>query len=630
MSTRITTPSSDSTARRQFIKLTVGARLALSYALLVLIMIILGAMAYFSTIQTAKIGDEVAARRDDLALLSQLQLHLVDQYRYQTSYIVTSDAAKMDAYQQSLDEMDVVKERLRGSHLAAHDDERGVDEGELSAGMEEMALLDEIDRLGRTYNAVYSEGVLPAVPTWDQEKIDALLAQSDALLSRMDLLIGQLAANLEAEVVEATVVANQATFQTRMLSIALLVLGPLLGVLSSAYFGRYISQPIGVLTKAAREAADGDLEQSVVIPHRDELGVLAGAFNRMVGQLREILRSEQREREYLQATVQSYVEYAVQVGGGDLSARLTLDGEGRDDDDPLIQLGQQLNWTSASLQRIIQQIGEAAGNLSSASAEILASTAQQLSSASEQSAAISQTTTTVDEVRNIAEQVVARAQEVADTAQRSVEFSRAGEGAVGETIESMAGIKQRVEGIAENILALSEQTQQIGNIIATVDDIASQSNMLALNASVEAARAGEQGKGFAVVAMEVRSLAEQSKQATTQIEEILSEIQKATNMTVMATEEGTKGVEEGVNLSAKTGDVIQQLGSVITQSAQAAVQMVAGGQQQTSGIEQIALAMANINQATVQSLASTRQAEKAARDLNELAQSLIKIVEQYR
>ena len=393
---------------------------------------------------------------------------------------------------------------------------------------------------------------------------------------------------------------------------------------------RVVLKPINLLSDAAGRVSGGDLDVVVDVESLDETGMLANAFNHMVARLREMVRSEKREREYLQATVQSYVEYAVQVGGGDLSARLTLDGEGRDDDDPLIQLGQQLNWTSASLQRIIHQIGEAAGNLSSASAEILASTAQQLSSASEQSAAISQTTTTVDEVRNIAEQVVARAQEVADTAQRSVEFSRAGEGAVGETIESMAGIKQRVEGIAENILALSEQTQQIGNIIATVDDIASQSNMLALNASVEAARAGEQGKGFAVVAMEVRSLAEQSKQATTQIEEILSEIQKATNMTVMATEEGSKGVEEGVNLSAKTGDVIQQLGSVITQSAQAAVQMVAGGQQQTSGIEQIALAMANINQATVQSLASTRQAEKAARDLNDLAQSLIKIVEQYQ
>jgi methyl-accepting chemotaxis protein len=187
-----------------------------------------------------------------------------------------------------------------------------------------------------------------------------------------------------------------------------------------------------------------------------------------------------------------------------------------------------------------------------------------------------------------------------------------------------------VEGIAENILGLSEQTQQIGMIIATVSDIAAQSNMLALNASVEAARAGEQGKGFAVVAMEVRSLAEQSRQATTQVEAILSDIQKATNLTVMATEEGSKGVEQGVVLSGQTGEMIKELGGVIAQSAGAAAQMVAGGQQQSSGIEQIALSMSNINQATVQSLASTRQAEKAAQDLNELARNLNEIVEQYQ
>jgi methyl-accepting chemotaxis protein len=393
---------------------------------------------------------------------------------------------------------------------------------------------------------------------------------------------------------------------------------------------RRVLGPITQLSGAAERISSGDLDVSVDVQSQDETGTLANAFNQMVSRLRQALRSEQAERRYLETTVERYVDYAMEVGGGNLSARLSLDGGERPDDDPLIQLGQQLNWMTASLQKVIGQVREAAGSLSSAAAEILASTTQQVSGASEQSAAISQTTTTVDEVRNIAEQTVARAQEVAEAAQRSVEFSRAGEGAVQNTIESMAGIRSRVEGIAENILALSEQTQQIGEIIATVNDIATQSNMLALNASVEAARAGEQGKGFAVVAMEVRSLAEQSKQATAQVEAILSDIQKATNMTVMATEEGTKGVEEGVTLSARTGEVIQQLGSALTQSAQAAAQMVAGGQQQTSGIEQIGLAMGNINQATVQSLASTRQAEKAARDLNELARELMEIVGRYQ
>ncbi len=280
------------------------------------------------------------------------------------------------------------------------------------------------------------------------------------------------------------------------------------------------------------------------------------------------------------------------------------------------------------LRRVFASVRGTASDLSASTAEIQAATTQQAAGASEQSAAISQTTTTVDELKTIVEQSVKRAQEVANAAQRTVEVSRAGQRAVDETIGSMAQIKARVEGIAENILALSEQTQQIGEIIATVNDIAAQSNILALNASVEAARAGEYGKGFAVVAVEVRNLAEQSRQATAQVKAILSDIQKATNTTVMATEEGTKGVEEGLQLAAQAGDSIEQLAGVIQESAQAATQMVAGGRQQSAGVEQIAVAMQNINQVTVQNLASTRQTEKAARDLSALADSLIGIVEQ--
>jgi methyl-accepting chemotaxis protein len=194
----------------------------------------------------------------------------------------------------------------------------------------------------------------------------------------------------------------------------------------------------------------------------------------------------------------------------------------------------------------------------------------------------------------------------------------------------MAQIKARVDVIEENILALSERTNQIGEIIDTVNSIASQSNMLALNAAVEAARAGEQGKGFAVVAQEVRDLAERSTQATAQVKAILSDIQRATNATGMATEEGKKGVDTGVQLVAQMGEAISQLAGVIDESAQSAMQMVAGGQQQTSGMEQIAVAMQNINQVTVQSMASTRQAEKSAQELNDLARSLAETVEQYQ
>ena len=342
------------------------------------------------------------------------------------------------------------------------------------------------------------------------------------------------------------------------------------------------------------------------------------------------VREEQERHRQLQETVAQYVQSMSAVAKGDLSIRIRVPENVQGDDDPLVILGRQLNDTTASLQSMTQQVHTASTELSTASAEIMAVTTQQASGASEQSAAIAQTTTTVDEVKTIAEQTAQRTQEMTSTAKHTLEVSHTGQRAVLDAIEAMNQIKQQVEGIAANILALSEQTQQIGEIIATVNDLASQSNLLALNASVEASRAGEHGRGFAVVAMEVRTLAEQSKAATAQVKGILSEIQQSTNSTVMATEEGVKCVERGVERIGLTRQSIEQLSGVIDEMAQASMQLAAGSHQQAIGVEQVSLAMRNINQATMQNLASTRQAEKAVQDLNTLAVELDRAVTLYK
>src|SRR5207253_8764623 len=130
-------------------------------------------------------------------------------------------------------------------------------------------------------------------------------------------------------------------------------------------------------------------------------------------------------------------------------------------------------------------------------------------------------------------------------------------------------IRLQMEAIAESIAGLSEQTQAISEIITTVNDLADQSNLLAVNAAIEAAKAGEQGKGFAVVAQEVRNLAEQSKQATAQVRTILGEIQRAANAAVLATEQGTRVVEGGMGLTQRAGDVIGQLADTIREASDA-------------------------------------------------------------
>lgn len=279
------------------------------------------------------------------------------------------------------------------------------------------------------------------------------------------------------------------------------------------------------------------------------------------------------------------------------------------------------------LSRVItKQLRESIAQLSSSSAEILATTSQVASGAAETAAAVSETTATVEEVKQTAQHASQKARYVSDSAQKASNVSQAGRKSVEEAIHGMHRIQEQMESIAESIVQLSEQSHAIGEIIATVNDLAEQSNLLAVNAAIEAARAGEQGKSFGVVAQEIRSLAEQSKQATGKVRAILGDIQKATNIAVLATEQGNKAVEAGVKQSTDTDEAIRQLSTSINEAAQAATQIAASSHQQMVGMDQVVLAMNNIREASEQNVAGTKQAELAAQGLYEMGSKLSALV----
>jgi len=184
---------------------------------------------------------------------------------------------------------------------------------------------------------------------------------------------------------------------------------------------------------------------------------------------------------------------------------------------------------------------------------------------------------------------------------------------------------------AGEVAALTRlEGQAVGEIVATVTDIAEQVNLLSVNAAIEAARAGDQGKGFSVVAQEIKSLAEQSKQATSQVRTILNEVQKGISAAVMVTEQGSKAADAGVKQAAEAGQAIKVLTDSVTESAQAATQIAASSQQQTVGMDQVVDAMENIKKASAESLSSTKQVEISASDLNKLSQKLKDLVSKFK
>jgi PAS domain S-box-containing protein len=279
------------------------------------------------------------------------------------------------------------------------------------------------------------------------------------------------------------------------------------------------------------------------------------------------------------------------------------------------------------LKNVLKEVQEAVNVLTPSTSEILTSTTQAASGVAETATSVSETTTTVEEVRQAAQITSQKATQVSENAQMAVKTAQSGKKAVDQLIEGMHHIRERVESIAESIVRLSEQGQSISEIITFVNDIADQSNLLAVNAAIEAAKAGEQGKGFAVVAQEIKSLAEQSKQATARVRAILGDIQKGTTTAVMATEQGSKAAEAGTQQSATAEETIRVLAEYISEAAQAATQISVSGTQQMAGMDQIASAMENIKQTSEQNATSAKQVETAAQNLHELAQKLKKLLE---
>lgn len=257
-----------------------------------------------------------------------------------------------------------------------------------------------------------------------------------------------------------------------------------------------------------------------------------------------------------------------------------------------------------------------------ATMEIASATEEHERVAAQQAASVQQTTTTMDELNAFAQSSAQQAESVAQQAQQSRNLADKGTEAAQETLNSIYYLKDKVAAIAQQILRLSEQAQQIGTISSLVSDLANQTNMLALNAAVEAVRAGEQGKGFAIVATEIRKLADQSKQSSERINVLVADIQTAIKSTVVATEAGTQTVDASVTTVQASSDAFAQVAQATDHVVLSGQQIALSAEQQVKAIREVLDAMHAINRAAAETSSSIKQTKLGTQQLNEIVTHL--------
>ena len=312
-------------------------------------------------------------------------------------------------------------------------------------------------------------------------------------------------------------------------------------------------------------------------------------------------------------------------GEGDLTKR--LDDSTKDE---LADVSRYFNLFIEKLRGMISQIASTTEQVASASVQLNATAEQMATGAEEVSAQAATVATAGEEMSATSGDIAQNCQLAAEGSQQASSAAVSGSQVVSETITVMHSISERVTNSAKAVESLGARSDQIGAIVGTIEDIADQTNLLALNAAIEAARAGEQGRGFAVVADEVRALAERTTKATREIGGMIKAIQQETKGAVVAMEEGVHEVSKGTEKAAESGQaleqILQQINDVTTQIHQVAT----AAEEQTATTSEISNNMHQITEVVSQTASGAQESAAAAHQLAELAEDLRRIVKQFK
>ena len=352
--------------------------------------------------------------------------------------------------------------------------------------------------------------------------------------------------------------AKRATDLATTVIVVSALVGLLFGGFISVVIQRRVTRPLKNMAEAMAPVALGDLRSPALADSKDEPGLLAAAFNQMVGSLRYLL-------------------------------------------------GETKTMTD---------------EVATASSEIAAGARQQVTNLTESATSINQIATVAEQFKATMQEFADRARAVEEAAEETGRRSDEGRGLTRESVTRIDQVQDNAQAAGESVLDLAGQMHRINEITTTVNEIAEQTKLLSLNASIEAARAGEHGRGFAVVATQVRELANQSKEAAGRIESVIAETHKTMQTVVAQIQEGSRLSEESGEIVKTVMDAFEEIAVAVFQTTEAMKQISIGAKDQEQGITDLANGIAQVDTASNEALAAAQQTQKSIAAIDERIRTL--------